>query len=163
MVLHFFMNHTDSQANVTAAIVIPLVLVLFVLILLVIIMPVVVKYTQSITVCVTFSVEDKPGSLAKALKIFKDCNVNILGLNTHLYHADFDRNAGKGYKYNYIHCKCTKRDKEFLKKELRAEFEEGNYQLIPTSQVIIIIAAFIQTIKSTKLVLVKMKRSLLQP
>ena len=78
------------------------------------------------TVYVVFSVEDKPGYLAKALKVFKDCNINILGLNTHLHHAEFDRNAGKGYKFNYIHCKCTSEDKRFLEEELKAQFEEGN-------------------------------------
>ena len=81
------------------------------------------------TVHVAFSVEDKPGSLAEALKVFKDCNVHILGLNTHLHHAEFDRNAGKGYKFNYVHCMCTKDDKEFLKNELKAELEGGNYNI----------------------------------
>ena len=84
------------------------------------------KISES-TVHVAFSIEDKPGSLAAALKVFKDCNVNILGLNTHLHHAKFDRNAGKGYRFNYVHCMCTKDDKEFLKNELKAEFEGGNY------------------------------------
>ena len=50
-------------------------------------------------------------------------------MNTHLHHAKFDRNAGEGYKFNYIHCKCTKEEKNFLIKELNAEFEdpEGIY------------------------------------
>ena len=78
------------------------------------------------TVDVAFFVEDKPGSLAKALKKFNDCNVNILGFNTHLHHAEFDRNAGNGYKFNYVHCMCTKDEKEFLKDELKAELEGGN-------------------------------------
>ena len=78
------------------------------------------------TVYVAFSVEDKPGSLAAALKVFKDCNANILALNTHLLHAEFDRNAGKGYMFNYVHCVCTNDEKEFLKNELMAEFEGGN-------------------------------------
>ena len=56
--------------------------------------------------------------------ISQDCSINILGLNTHLHHADFDRNAGEGYKFNYIHCKCTSREKTFLKNELKAEFED---------------------------------------
>jgi prephenate dehydratase len=77
------------------------------------------------TAQVAFSVKDEPGSLAAALKVFKDCNVNILGLNTHLHHAEFDRNAGNGYKFNYVHCICTKDQKDFLKKELMAEFEGG--------------------------------------
>jgi prephenate dehydratase len=78
------------------------------------------------TVHVAFSVKDEPGSLAQALKVFKDCNVNILGLNTHLHHAEFDRNAGNGYKFNYVHCMCTKDEKEFLKNELMAELKGGN-------------------------------------
>ena len=81
-------------------------------------------FTKS-TVCITFSIEEKPGSLAEALKVFKDCKVNILGLNTHLHHADFDRNAGNGYKYNYVHCMCTRKDMDFLKSELKAEIEGG--------------------------------------
>ena len=125
----------DSQANSTAAIVVPLVFVLLILILLVILVAALaVKYYYSkstnaistIHIVFKFSIEDKPGSLAKALKVFMDNNVNILGLNTHLHHADFDRDAGKGYKYNYIHCMCTTEDKEFLKNELNAELEGGN-------------------------------------
>ena len=77
------------------------------------------------TVHVAFSVKDKPGSLAAALKVFKDCNIYILGLNTHLHHAEFDRSAGDGYQYNYVHCTCTKDEKEFLKNELKAELEGG--------------------------------------
>ena len=79
------------------------------------------------TVCVKFSVEDKPESLARALKVFKDCKVNILGLNTHLHHAEFDRDAGNGYKFNYIHCMCTPKDKDFLKEKFKAEFVGGNH------------------------------------
>ena len=121
--------HADSQANVpTAAIVVPLVFVLLALILLVVLVAVAVKRLRipESTFQVAFSVVDAPGSLAKALRVFKDCNVNILGLNTHLHHAEFDRNAGNGYKFNYVHCICTKGEKEFLKKELKAELEGGN-------------------------------------
>ena len=124
----FIYFHADSQANVTAAIVVPLVFVLLVLILLVVLVAVLAVKRLNVpqsTVHVAFSVEDKPESLAAALKVFKDCNVYILGLNTHLHHAKFDRNAGKGYKFNYIHCTCTKDEKEFLKNELMAEFEGG--------------------------------------
>ena len=131
---------TDSQANATAAIAVPLVFVLLVLILLIILVAVAaMKYSKStklnarstVRVGFKFSIEDKPGSLAKALKVFKDNNINILGLNTHLHHADFDRNAGKEYKFNYIHCMCTKEDKEFLENKLKAEFEGGNIHLNP--------------------------------
>ena len=122
----------------TAVIVVPLVFVLLVLILLVVLVSVLAVKSLKIpksTVHVAFSVEDKPGSLAKVLKVFKDYNVNILGLNTHLHHAKFDRNAGKGYKFNYVHCMCTKDDKEFLKNELKAELEGGNihYYFVATS------------------------------
>ena len=71
----------------------------------------------------------------------QDCHVNILGLNTHLHHADFNRNAGRGYKFNTIYCMCKKEDKEFLKNELKAEFEGGNMYpnaYIPTCAGIII-------------------------
>ena len=44
----------------------------------------------------------------------KDHKVNILGLNTHLHHAAFDRDAGKGYKFNHIHCLCSAEEKCFL-------------------------------------------------
>ena len=89
------------------------------------------KIFTKLTVCIKFSIEDKPGSLAKALKVFKDCKVNILGLNTHLHHADFNRNAGNGCKYNYVRCMCTRKDKDFLKSELKAEIEGGiQYQYI---------------------------------
>ena len=81
------------------------------------------------TVHIAFSVEDKPGSLAEALKVFKDFNANTLALYTHIYHAEFDRNAGNGYKFNYVHCMCTKDDKKFLKNELKAEFEGGNIKI----------------------------------
>jgi prephenate dehydratase len=110
----------------TAAIVVPLISVLLALILLVVLVAVLaVKYLKT-TVDIAFSVKDKPGSLAAALKVFKDCNVNILGLNTHLHHAKFDRNAGSGYKFNYVHCMCTESQREFLEKELKAELKGGN-------------------------------------
>ena len=116
----------------TAAIVVPLVFVLLVLILPVALVAVLavkcLKIPKS-TVEVAFSVEDKPGSLAAALKVFKDCNVNILGLNTHLHHAKFDRNAGNGYKFNYVHCVCTENDKEFLETDLKAEIEGGRLSI----------------------------------
>jgi prephenate dehydratase len=127
--VHIFIFHAGSQANVTVAVVVPLVLVLLVLILLTVLVAVLIKIRSKppkTTVHVVFSVEDNPGSLAAALKVFKDCNINILGLNTHLHHAGFDRNAGNGYKFNYIHCICTKDDKDFLKNELKAELKEGN-------------------------------------
>ena len=59
------------------------------------------------------------------ITISQEYNINILGLNTHLHHANFDRNAGKGYKFNYVHCKCTKEEKNFLKNSLKAEFEKS--------------------------------------
>ena len=123
--------HTDLQASnnnrIAAAIVTPLILVLLVLTVFVIIIAWKHFSVAKSMVRIKFSVEDKPGSLARALKVFKDCNVNILGLNTHLHHADFDRNAGNGYKFNYVHCKCTPKDKDFLKNKLNAEFEGGNH------------------------------------
>ena len=123
-----YVLHADSQANLALAIAVPLVLIFLAIIVLVIVVVVIAvrhfRIPES-TVHLVFSVEDKPGSLANALKVFKDCNVNILGLNTHLHHAQFNRDAGKGYKFNYVHCMCTKDDKEFLEKELEAEFDEG--------------------------------------
>jgi hypothetical protein len=125
----FHADQLDSQANTTAAIVslVVVLLVLTLLLLVLVVNIVAVKRLRSpeSTVEVAFSVEDKPGSLAGALKVFKDFNINILGLNTHLHHAKFDRNAGNGYKFNYVHCMCTKDEREFLKKELMAEFEGG--------------------------------------
>ena len=59
------------------------------------------------------------------IAISQEYNINILGLNTHLHHAKFDRNAGEGYKFNYVHCKCTRKEKNFLKNTLKAEFEES--------------------------------------
>ena len=118
----------------TVAIVVPLVLVLLVLIVLMILVVIVAwkrLKTLKSTVHIAFSVEDKPGSLARALKVFKDCKVNILGLNTHLHHAKFDRDAGNGYIYNYVHCVCTKDEKEFLKNELKAELQDGMSILTP--------------------------------
>ena len=116
----------------TAAIAVPIVLSLVLLGLILLVIPVAklaVKYTKS-TVLITFSVEDKPRSLAKALEVFKDCDVNILGLNTYPHHAESDRDAGNGYKFNYVHCMCTKADKKFLKNKLGAEIE-GNYLQYP--------------------------------
>ena len=31
-----------------------------------------------------------------------------------MHHAAFDRDAGKGYKFNHIHCLCSLEDKRFL-------------------------------------------------
>ena len=128
------LQNLDSQASnnnvIVAAIATPLGLVFLVFPLLVILGAIIAwKYfsVAKSTVRIKFSVKDKPGSLARALKVFKDCKVNILGLNTHLHHVDFDRNAGNGYKFNYIHCKCTPEDKQFLKNKLNAEFEGGNH------------------------------------
>ena len=128
----YLILHADSQPNNTTAIIVPLVLLLVIAILLSILIlgPIAArKYFRGdkSMVRIKFSVKDKPGSLARALKVFKDCNVNILGLNTHLHHADFDRNAGNGYKFNFVHCTCTQEDKDFLKDELKAEFEGGNH------------------------------------
>ena len=122
--------YADSQTNVIiTAIVVPLVLLLLLIVLVIImsVLTMIQKYLKVFesTVNVEFFVEDKPGSLAAALKVFKDCNANILALNTHLHHAEFDQNAGNGYKFNYVHCKCTEDDKEFLKNELMAEFVGG--------------------------------------
>lgn len=134
---YYYSSYTDSHANniTTAAIVVPLSIVLLTLILLVILVVVVtvkcLTVTPKLTVHIAFSVEDKPGSLAGALKVFKDCKVNILGLNTHLHHAKFDRDAGNGYIYNYVHCMCTKDEKEFLKNEIKAELENGMSILTP--------------------------------
>ena len=122
-----------------AAILVPLVFVLIVLILLTVLVSVYVlaviqkrsKVVES-TVEVTFSVEDKARSLAAALEIFKDLNVNILGLNTHRHHAKFNRNAGNGYKFNYVHCVCTEIDKEFLKTDLMAEIKGGRLSVTIT-------------------------------
>ena len=47
-------------------------------------------------------------------------------MNTHLHHSDFDRDAGKGQKFNYIHCLCTNEDKRFLEEQFHAEIGEGN-------------------------------------
>ena len=46
-------------------------------------------------------------------------------MNTHLHHAEFDRDAGNGFKFNYIHCNCTNEEKNFLKTKLKAEFEDS--------------------------------------
>lgn len=132
----YYIFHADPQTSndnriAAAVIVTPSILVLLVFAVFVILGAIIAWKHFSVaksTVCIKFSVEDKPGSLARAIKVFKDCNVNILGLNTHLHHADFDRNAGNGYKFNYIHCKCTPENKQFLKnKPLNAEFEGGNH------------------------------------
>ena len=111
------------------AIVVPLVFVLIILVILVVALAVKYFIVPKSTVHVAFSVKDKPGSLAAALKVFRDCNVNILVLYTHVHHAEFDRNAGKGYKFNHVHCKCTEDQKKFLKDKLKAEFEGGNISL----------------------------------
>ena len=111
---------------IIAAIVVPLsFIILLVPVILVAVLTVKCLKIPEPTVNVQFFVGNKPGSLAAALKVFKDCNANILALNTHLHHAEFDQNAGNGYKFNYVHCKCTEDDKEFLKNELMAEFVGG--------------------------------------
>lgn len=65
----------DSQANVTAAVVTPFVLLLILTTLVILAAVAAVKYfTETAAksyVSISFSVEDKPGTLAKALKIFK--------------------------------------------------------------------------------------------
>lgn len=60
--------------------------------------------------------------------IYKDLNISIHGLNTHLHHTRFDRTAEKGYKYNYIHCLCTTEDAELLQSTFKsAKFFGGNF------------------------------------
>ena len=116
---------------------VPLVVILFLLLLIPIVLLTIYNLYKFMNKPLTdysviFSVEDKPGSIAAALKVFKVCtlfkvyiiiiikwhlkdhNVNILGLNTHLHHAAFDRDAGKGCKFNHIHCLCSPEDKRFL-------------------------------------------------
>ena len=120
--------HADLGANVTAALVPLISLTLLSLVVLMAGLVAAKKHFNAtkLTVCIMFSVEDKPKSLTRALEVFKDYKVNILGLNTHLCHAEFNQDAGRGYNFNYIHCMCTKKDKEFLKNELKAEFEGGS-------------------------------------
>lgn len=55
--------------------VVPLLLVLLFLITLIAAVAAVIYFKAKSKVCITFTVEDKPGSLAKSLKVFK---VNIL-------------------------------------------------------------------------------------
>ena len=131
------MNYADRQEDrVIAAIVVPLVLILLLIIILLVTLMVIYraeKYinTTKSNVLITFSVKDEPGSLAKALKVFMDCNINILGLNTHLHHAEFERDDGSGNKVNYVYCMCKKEleHKSYLERELKefeVEFKDGN-------------------------------------
>ena len=112
---------------------IPVVLALLVALLVILVVILTVKYFTKSTVQITFSVRDKPGSLAEALQVFKEHGVNILGLNIHLHNTKIDQDAEKnGYKLYYVHCKCTKEDKKFLKDTLNADFEEGNISCFNT-------------------------------
>ena len=112
---------------------IPVVLVLLVALLVILVVILTVKYFTKSTVQITFSVRDKPGSLAEALQVFKKHGVYILGLNTHLHNTNIDQDAGYTY---YVHCKCTKEDKKFLKDTLKAEFKEGNISCLIHPQII---------------------------
>ena len=60
------------------------------------------------------------------LNITKDRRINILGVNTHLHHANFSRIATKGYKYNHVHCLCSDEDKRFLKSTFNATILEDD-------------------------------------
>lgn len=56
----------------------------------------------------------------------KDQNINILGLNTQLHHERFDRKAGKGYRWNHIHCHCSAQDLESLRDKI-SKFKNSEF------------------------------------
>lgn len=71
-IVYFFPD--DSQLNTAAAIAVPLLLIIIIMILLIIAIIAMVEYfkrAKKLNIRVSFTVEDKPGSLARALKVFK--------------------------------------------------------------------------------------------
>ena len=81
ILIHYTINYIvyfsadDSQLNTAAAIAVPLLLILIIImILLIIVIIAMVEYfkrAKKLNIRVSFTVEDKPGSLARALKVFK--------------------------------------------------------------------------------------------
>ena len=64
--------------------------------------------------------------LANVLVIMQEHNVIILGVNTHLHHADVKLETKQGYNDNYVFCICPESDREQLRSELTdIEFFEG--------------------------------------
>lgn len=121
----------DNIASIVAPLIV--VLVLLVLVILIIFIVLLVRWYRRkkspTIVTIKFAIKDKPGSLAKALKVFKDRHINILGVNTHLHHANFSRIAAKGKKFNHVHCLCSDEDKEYLKSTFDARILEDDGQL----------------------------------
>ena len=53
-------------------------------------------------------------------------NIKILGVNTYLHHATFDRVTRSGYKDNFVYCICSNEDKAALRRELKYTDFIGN-------------------------------------
>lgn len=67
---------------------------------------------------IKFSVGDEPGTLVRALKVFHELNINIIGVNT--LNVAFERESKVNYKHNHVEYVATPDQESELKMRLQA-------------------------------------------